>query len=454
MAKITIANQGAIRNQPVSPALIQAVSTAIDQVYGGGFSAELRSGAQSGTRVTGSRRHTTGVAADFIIRDPAGRVLSGAALAPLAQVWISNYGSIGVNTTPGGMTHLDLVGGPGGPPRRGQEGPLWFYGTAPAGLKQAILSGAKLAPAARGQGAAIRARQTIAAGQQPSWVPPGFSYTPPAAPGSPSGGPNYGYAIDPSGRFTTYQTNAGRTITFAREGNVSPVQPRSIAGRTITAVPAPPSIGGRYVPQPSISGGVAAPVPGAPASVASPSAPTVIAPIYGSDKLVEAAKGGDPFKFGATLMGSMLTAKADIDKGVTTQDAVMKQLGDYFSYVGASDPATKRTIINNFNRNARLRAAVPSAFKPALDKLLAPGSQPATYAPSSSTTMRPPMPQLRPTYAPYASSSPASYSPATPSIGGRYVPPAPPSVGGRYVPPTPAPRPTATTIAGNRYTLI
>ena len=148
MATVTVGQLGPMRHSAdLDPRLMPAVSTALDEAYGPGYSATLRSGA--GNSVTGTQRHTQlptgGQAGDWVIKDPAGNTLFGQALLPLAQVWTAKYGSIGVNAKAGesgsNFTHLDLVGGLGRPLRKG-EGPIWFYDGEPKGFREAALSGA------------------------------------------------------------------------------------------------------------------------------------------------------------------------------------------------------------------------------------------------------------------------------------------------------------------------
>lgn len=139
MAKVYKGSLGPMRHKDVLPLLYETVGHALDEAYGPGYSAELRSGRGPSPR---THRHNDGEAGDWIIRDPNGRQLHGEQLLPLAQVWTQKYGSIGVNAdayngTGGSFTHLDLVGGVGRP-LRGKEGRLWFYGREPEGFRAAI----------------------------------------------------------------------------------------------------------------------------------------------------------------------------------------------------------------------------------------------------------------------------------------------------------------------------
>lgn len=135
-AKITQNFRGS-RTGQVSPALTEAVSRVVEQTYGPGYYAVMRSGA--GHSITGTKRHTPGranqpgVAADFQIFTPEGRQLAGAELDPLARNWIGIEGSMGVNRYPGergkNFTHLDLIGGiqPYSVPLGRKEGVYWTY---------------------------------------------------------------------------------------------------------------------------------------------------------------------------------------------------------------------------------------------------------------------------------------------------------------------------------------
>lgn len=138
-APITQNLRGSRRGE-VSPALIEAVSRVVEQTYGPGYYAVLRSGA--GHSIAGTQRHTPGragqpgVAADFQIFTPDGRQLAGAELDPLARNWIGIEGSMGINRYPGergkNFTHLDLIGGiqPYSVPlnTKAGEGVYWTYG--------------------------------------------------------------------------------------------------------------------------------------------------------------------------------------------------------------------------------------------------------------------------------------------------------------------------------------
>lgn len=132
--------RGSRRGKP-SESLIVAVNNAIDTVYGSDYTYEVRSGiAHPGTAGAKSGRHVTTQgakgAADFKIYDPSGKQLAGKALEPLAKHWVSNYGSIGVNSKPGetgpNFTHLDLIR------RSGNMTRVWTYGAIPGFDRAAV----------------------------------------------------------------------------------------------------------------------------------------------------------------------------------------------------------------------------------------------------------------------------------------------------------------------------
>jgi hypothetical protein len=125
------------RTKPVSPQLTEAVARVIEQTYGPGYTAVLRSGA--GHSTSGTQRHTPGranqpgVAADFQIIAPDGHQLAGAELDPLLKNWVGIEGSMGVNRYPGergrNFTHMDLIGGiqPYSVPLGKGEDVFWTY---------------------------------------------------------------------------------------------------------------------------------------------------------------------------------------------------------------------------------------------------------------------------------------------------------------------------------------
>lgn len=145
---VTYTNQGALRNLPVDDALFQAINAAVEAVYGPGYDAQIFSGAQGehdgqqSRGTTGSRRHTTGVAADVWITDPNGRRLTESQTVPLAEYWLArNIGSAGVSTNNAGKgLHLDLVGGngPGSVPLGKGETRFWFYGGGTPDIRKTL----------------------------------------------------------------------------------------------------------------------------------------------------------------------------------------------------------------------------------------------------------------------------------------------------------------------------
>src|SRR3990167_13568 len=129
--------KGERRHMPPE-AIFRAVSDNLDRTFGvnSGHSFTIRSGLAekyTGSKATKSRRHLKGeVTGDFQLFDPSGRQMAGKALESFAKNWVSNYGSIGINSQPGELarnfTHLDFVS-------RGPAASVWTYGSIP-GLKQ------------------------------------------------------------------------------------------------------------------------------------------------------------------------------------------------------------------------------------------------------------------------------------------------------------------------------
>lgn len=153
MATFALATQrpmelrGARRNNPPPVALTDAIAYAVGRTYGPGYSFQVRSGivnepkGRSGASSSGRHIMDGPGAADVRIFDPQGNQLAGASLTPLAQNWVSNFGSIGVNrkaseTDARGWTHMDLVYDQG----RGQEATWDYGGWAEKGQRDAILS--------------------------------------------------------------------------------------------------------------------------------------------------------------------------------------------------------------------------------------------------------------------------------------------------------------------------
>lgn len=139
--------QGARRNKPPPAALTDAIAYAVGRTYGPGYSFRVRSGivdeakGTSGASSSGRHLMDSPGAADVQIFDPEGNQLAGAALTPLGQNWVSNFGSIGINRTASdtdarGWTHMDLTMDQG----RGQEATWDYNGWAEKGQREAILS--------------------------------------------------------------------------------------------------------------------------------------------------------------------------------------------------------------------------------------------------------------------------------------------------------------------------
>ncbi len=111
-AHVVLANQGAIRRQPIQPQLEARLSEAVGEVYGEGYTVQVYSGGQptraEGGPRTGSDRHDHGKAADVKIFGPDGKQLTGDALAPVIQYWLAKrIGGVGAEMSGGGL-HLDL----------------------------------------------------------------------------------------------------------------------------------------------------------------------------------------------------------------------------------------------------------------------------------------------------------------------------------------------------------
>lgn len=129
-AEVTYKNQHAVRNRPCTAYLEVTLSTAVFDVYGPGYQAQIYSGGQPkkgtpGKRV-GSIRHDDygegGRALDAWIVSKSGKRLTGVQLAELGQYWLAmKYGGCGLEM-PGGGIHLDEWKKP---PAGG--GMLWTY---------------------------------------------------------------------------------------------------------------------------------------------------------------------------------------------------------------------------------------------------------------------------------------------------------------------------------------
>jgi hypothetical protein len=139
---VSYANDGAIRNQPVTSNLQSNLADAITAVYGPGYKASVYSGGQTGKRRTGSVRHDNGRAADVYVIGPDGKKVQGDALAPLGQYWAAKkYGGVGLEMHGGGI-HLDEWSTP---PKGG--GMAWNYakqgGQYTPAMQQAMALGLK-----------------------------------------------------------------------------------------------------------------------------------------------------------------------------------------------------------------------------------------------------------------------------------------------------------------------
>ena len=129
-ADVVYKNQQAVRNRPCTAYLEVTLATAVYDVYGPGYQAQIYSGGQPkkgmpGKRV-GSIRHDDygegGRALDAWILTKSGKRLSGVELAKLGQYWLAmNYGGCGLEMA-GGCIHLDEWKKP--PPGGGM---FWTY---------------------------------------------------------------------------------------------------------------------------------------------------------------------------------------------------------------------------------------------------------------------------------------------------------------------------------------
>lgn len=129
---VTLTNQGAVRNLPIVEQLQRNLQTAIAQVYGPGYRAQVYSGGQptmgSGRPRVGSTRHDGGMAADLNILDPQGNRVTGDKLAAIGRHWLENrLGGVGLEMRGGGI-HLDM---------HQDRAPVWTYG--PVSPAQAAL---------------------------------------------------------------------------------------------------------------------------------------------------------------------------------------------------------------------------------------------------------------------------------------------------------------------------
>ena len=147
-AKLKYNNQGAKRNLSPSQILENEIIDAVTDVYGPGYEVSVISGRQEkgvSRGMVGTRRHTTGTAADVFVYDSDGDRVTGDALVPVAQHWLaSGKGSIGFPAKAGHSMHMDLVGGKGEGAVKSQsgEGKLWYYGN-PSQSQSSALSAAR-----------------------------------------------------------------------------------------------------------------------------------------------------------------------------------------------------------------------------------------------------------------------------------------------------------------------
>ena len=124
-ASLTMINQHATRDKPITAGLRTKLVDAVRAVYGPTATIAVYSGGQDrkghGSRRTGSVRHDSGRAADCYVY-VSGRKTSGVELAKLGQYWLaSGYGACGLEMATGGI-HLDEWTTP---PKGG--GMFWTY---------------------------------------------------------------------------------------------------------------------------------------------------------------------------------------------------------------------------------------------------------------------------------------------------------------------------------------
>lgn len=136
-SRLRYTNQGAQRKGRLMPELESALNTAISDVYGPGYRAEVYSGGQKSNKAgegVGSTRHNHGGAGDIYIIGPDGKRLTGDGLAPIAQYWrAKGIGGVGLEMAGGGI-HLDI--------HRDRAG-NWDYGKLTPGQSAAIAAGNK-----------------------------------------------------------------------------------------------------------------------------------------------------------------------------------------------------------------------------------------------------------------------------------------------------------------------
>lgn len=172
---VRLNNQGATRNKPVSPYLMNAISAAVKDVYGPGATAEIYSGGQDSTggRRVGSTRHDNGMAADLYVY-ANGRKVMGDDLGKLAQYWLARrLGGVGIEMRGGGI-HLD---------QHTNRHPYWFYNGGESGNARAMVM------------AGLQGQMPSAAGRTELAMGPGA----PAAPSS-GGAPRQYSALGASSR--------------------------------------------------------------------------------------------------------------------------------------------------------------------------------------------------------------------------------------------------------------
>jgi hypothetical protein len=158
-------NQGATRNQPITPYLMGAISAAVRDVYGPNARAEVYSGGQNPypeKQRTGSTRHDNGMAADvYVYAD--GRKMMGDDLGRLAQYWLARkIGGAGIEMRGGGI-HLD---------QHADRHPFWFYSAGETQAAKAMVMAGVRGEMPGGAGSTAIAQApagTPAGGQRPQY---------------------------------------------------------------------------------------------------------------------------------------------------------------------------------------------------------------------------------------------------------------------------------------------
>lgn len=135
------------RNLAPSPATAMALTDAIRDTYGAGYSYQIYSaGIESGPyNLRKSGRHVPSkqglkTAIDVRIYDPRGREVTGPELFPLAEKWVSDFGSVGIPMNGRSMLHVDLT-------RPSKSARVWSYGNLAPSVERKLEALAGTGPA-------------------------------------------------------------------------------------------------------------------------------------------------------------------------------------------------------------------------------------------------------------------------------------------------------------------